>query len=93
MTRCRAFGGDRVEPGRDEIAEALDAERRNGTIRGPLHGIPFPLFLAGAYQEDKLLAIAYAYEQASLRRSAPAFRSVLSQARTGHELSALTTAG
>ncbi len=46
---------------------------------GDVHGLPIGLlFLAGAYEEGKLFTLAYAYEQASRQRSAPAFRSLIS---------------
>jgi amidase len=41
---------------------------------GTLHELPVGLsFMAGAYKEDELLKIAYAYEQASKKRRAPKF--------------------
>jgi amidase len=41
---------------------------------GKVYGLPAGLsFVAGAYQEPELLAIAYAYEQASKHREAPKF--------------------
>lgn len=41
---------------------------------GALHELPVGLsFIAGAYQEGSLLALAYAYEQASKKRAAPKF--------------------
>jgi len=41
---------------------------------GVVHGLPVGLsFIAGAYKEDELLKIAYAYEQASKKRSKPKF--------------------
>jgi amidase len=41
---------------------------------GTLHELPVGLsFMAGAYEEPKLLKIAYAYEQASEKRMAPKF--------------------
>ncbi|MDQ2658445.1 MAG: amidase [Bacteroidota bacterium] len=46
---------------------------------GEVHGLPIGLlFLAGAYREDKLFTIAYAYEQVSMKRSAPAFKNIIS---------------
>lgn len=46
---------------------------------GEAHGLPVGLlFIAGAYAEADLLAMAYAYEQSSHNRKAPSFR-----ARTG----------
>ncbi|GAB3296880.1 amidase [Hymenobacter tenuis] len=42
---------------------------------GLVHGLPVGLsFVGGAYQEGPLLALAYAYEQASKKRSAPTFK-------------------
>jgi amidase len=41
---------------------------------GHVHGLPVGLsFVSGAYSEGPLLGIAYAYEQASKKRRAPAF--------------------
>jgi amidase len=41
---------------------------------GTVHELPVGLsFIAGAYKEDELLSIAYAYEQASKKRTAPKF--------------------
>ena len=41
---------------------------------GSLYKLPVGLsFIAGAYKEDELLEIAYAYEQASKKRAAPKF--------------------
>ncbi|HLP16382.1 MAG TPA: amidase [Bacteroidota bacterium] len=41
---------------------------------GKVHELPIGLsMIAGAYQEPLLLALAYAYEQASLKREAPKF--------------------
>jgi len=41
---------------------------------GTVHELPIGLsFIASAYKEDELLAIAYAYEQASQKRKAPKF--------------------
>ncbi|MGZ8558149.1 MAG: amidase [Chitinophagaceae bacterium] len=41
---------------------------------GTVHELPVGLsFIASAYKEDELLAIAYAYEQASKKRMAPKF--------------------
>ena len=41
---------------------------------GTLHELPVGLsFMTGAYKEDELLKIAYAYEQASKKRAAPKF--------------------
>jgi amidase len=41
---------------------------------GVVHELPVGLsFIAGAYKEDELLKIAYAYEQASKKRSKPKF--------------------
>jgi amidase len=41
---------------------------------GQVHGLPVGFsFIAGAYQEGPLLTIAYAYEQASKKRTRPAF--------------------
>jgi amidase len=41
---------------------------------GNVHELPIGLsFMTGAYKEDELLAIAYAYEQASKKRTAPKF--------------------
>jgi amidase len=41
---------------------------------GQVHGLPVGIsFVGGAYSEATLIAIAYAYEQASRRRRAPAF--------------------
>ena len=43
---------------------------------GQAHGLPVGLsFVGGAYQEPVLLAVAYAYEQASKQRKAPEFRA------------------
>jgi amidase len=43
---------------------------------GKWHELPAGLsFIAGAYKEPALLAIAYAYEQASKKREAPKFIS------------------
>ena len=42
---------------------------------GEVHGLPVGLlFIGGAFAEAELLAIAYAYEQASHNRKAPSFR-------------------
>jgi amidase len=42
---------------------------------GQTHGLPVGLsFVGGAYQEGPLLTLAYAYEQATKKRVAPAFR-------------------
>jgi amidase len=42
---------------------------------GLMHGLPAGLsFFAGAYTEPQLIAMAYAYEQASHKRQAPAFK-------------------
>jgi amidase len=41
---------------------------------GQVHGLPVGIsFVGGAYSEATLIAIAYAYEQASRRRRAPTF--------------------
>ena len=41
---------------------------------GTVHELPVGLsFIAGAYKEDELITIAYAYEQASKKRKAPRF--------------------
>jgi amidase len=41
---------------------------------GTVHGLPAGIsFIAGAYQEGKLLSIAYAYEQVSKKRTSPKF--------------------
>jgi amidase len=41
---------------------------------GTVHELPVGLsFMTGAYREDELLAVAYAYEQASKKRTAPRF--------------------
>jgi amidase len=46
---------------------------------GYVHGLPVGLlFLAQAFQEAELLAIAYAYEQISKNRRPPAFKKALS---------------
>ncbi|GAB2792625.1 amidase [Hymenobacter luteus] len=43
---------------------------------GQVHGLPVGLsFVGGAYQEGPLLTLAYAYEQASKKRSAPGFKA------------------
>ncbi|RPD47719.1 amidase [Hymenobacter sediminis] len=43
---------------------------------GQVHGLPVGLsFVGGAYQEGPLLTLAYAYEQASKKRAAPAFKA------------------
>ncbi|WP_139920566.1 amidase [Hymenobacter sp. DG01] len=43
---------------------------------GQVHGLPVGLsFVGGAYQEGPLLGLAYAYEQASKKRAAPAFKA------------------
>ncbi|MCA8831067.1 amidase [Hymenobacter pini] len=43
---------------------------------GQAHGLPVGLsFVGGAYQEGPLLALAYAYEQASKKRKAPEFKA------------------
>ncbi|RSK31746.1 amidase [Hymenobacter metallilatus] len=43
---------------------------------GQVHGLPVGLsFVGGAYQEGPLLALAYAYEQASKKRVAPEFKA------------------
>jgi amidase len=45
---------------------------------GTLHELPVGLsFIAGAYQEGPLLGIAYAFEQASKKRTAPKFLKTL----------------
>ena len=45
---------------------------------GQVHGLPVGLsFVAGAYQEAKLLALGYAYEQATKHRQAPEFKAVV----------------
>lgn len=42
---------------------------------GLVHGLPAGLsFFAGAYTEPRLIAMAYAYEQASKKRQAPSFK-------------------
>jgi amidase len=42
---------------------------------GQTHGLPVGLsFVGGAYQEGPLLTLAYAYEQAAKKRTAPEFR-------------------
>jgi len=41
---------------------------------GFVHGLPLGFsFIAGAYMEPQLLAMAYSYEQASMKRAAPGF--------------------
>lgn len=46
---------------------------------GTVHELPVGLsFIAGAYKEGELLAIAYAYEQASKKRMAPKFLKTIS---------------
>lgn len=43
---------------------------------GHVHGLPVGLsFVASAYQEPQILALAYAYEQASKKRVAPEFKA------------------
>uniref|UniRef100_UPI000B20D4BC amidase family protein n=1 Tax=Hymenobacter sp. AT01-02 TaxID=1571877 RepID=UPI000B20D4BC len=43
---------------------------------GQVHGLPVGLsFVGGAYQEGPLLTLAYAYEQASKKRTAPTFKA------------------
>ena len=45
---------------------------------GHVHDLPVGLsFIAGAYKEGELLGMAYAYEQASKKRTAPKFRKTL----------------
>ena len=45
---------------------------------GQVHGLPVGLsFVGGAYQEAELLALGYAYEQATKHRAAPTFRAVV----------------
>ena len=45
---------------------------------GKVHELPAGLsFIAGAYREPELLAMAYAYEQASKHREAPKFLKTL----------------
>jgi len=45
---------------------------------GTLHELPVGLsFIAGAYKEDELLKIAYSFEQASKKRTAPKFLKTL----------------
>lgn len=45
---------------------------------GEVFGLPVGLsFVGGAYQEGKLIKLAYAYEQASLHRHAPSFRPTI----------------
>ncbi len=42
---------------------------------GQVEGLPVGLsFFAGAWEESKLISLAYAYEQASMKRSRPSFR-------------------
>jgi amidase len=46
---------------------------------GLFHGLPIGLsFYAGPYTEPLLISLAYSYEQASLKRQKPGFRSVVS---------------
>jgi amidase len=45
---------------------------------GLFHGLPIGLsFYAGAYTEPLLISLAYSYEQASMKRQKPSFRSVV----------------
>jgi amidase len=45
---------------------------------GQIHGLPVGIsFVAGAYQEAELLALGYAYEQATHHRKAPTFQAVV----------------
>jgi amidase len=45
---------------------------------GQIHGLPVGVsFVAGAYQEAELLALGYAYEQATHHRKAPTFQAVV----------------
>jgi amidase len=45
---------------------------------GQVHGLPVGLsFVGGAWSEATLIAMAYAYEQATLRRRAPAFAATV----------------
>ena len=45
---------------------------------GHVHDLPVGLsFISGAYKEGELLGMAYAYEQASKKRTAPKFRKTL----------------
>ncbi len=45
---------------------------------GQIHGLPVGLsFVAGAYQEAELLALGYAYEQATHHRKVPTFQAVV----------------
>ncbi len=45
---------------------------------GTVHELPIGLsFMAGAYKEDALLKIAFAFEQASKKRAAPKFLKTL----------------
>jgi amidase len=45
---------------------------------GQIHGLPVGIsFVSGAYQEAELLALGYAYEQATHHRKAPTFQAVV----------------
>jgi amidase len=45
---------------------------------GQVHGLPVGIsFVSGAYQEAELLALGYAYEQATHHRKAPTFQAVV----------------
>jgi amidase len=45
---------------------------------GLFHGLPIGVsFYAGPYSEPTLISIAYAYEQASLKRHKPSFQKEL----------------
>ena len=47
---------------------------------GTLHHLPIGLsFIAGAYKEGELLAIAYSFEQASKKRTAPGFLATVNE--------------
>lgn len=47
---------------------------------GDVHGLPVGLsFVAGAYQEPEIIALAYAFEQASKKRTVPKFISPFAQ--------------
>ncbi len=47
---------------------------------GLVQGLPVGIsFFAGAFAEGELISIAYAFEQATLRRRAPTFRASVEQ--------------
>ena len=69
------INGDRSVGGRPATAPAVAGYPHVTVPMGFVRGLPIGLsFIGGAGQDSKLLALAFAYEQATHSRKAPAYR-------------------